>query len=376
MPAKGGNMKQVSVMIKPASGLCNYRCKYCFYADVASLREVKSYGIMTAETTQAVLQNLFCDLSDGDTLAVAFQGGEPTLAGLGYFTEFARLAKQLRPGVRVSYALQTNGSQLDEEWCRFLKQHRFLVGLSLDGYAEAHNRYRVDENGAGTYAQVLRAKKLMGDAGVEYNVLCTLTNELARHPQKIWNTLLQLKIKYVQFTPCLGRLEQGQDEWALTPQRFASFYQSIFALWKAEVEKGNYISVKLFDDIVNLLVRREVTACGLHGDCQLQYVVEANGGVYPCDFYVLDRYYGGNLARQPLHEIAEQLQNTNFLQSRAELPAPCAQCRYLALCQGGCKRLQWAMYVDDNGYCGYRQLLDTIGQPLCTVGSRLLAGNR
>lgn len=85
-------MKQVSVMIKPAFGLCNYRCKYCFYADVASLREVKSYGIMTAETTQAVLQNLFCDLSDGDTLAVAFQGGEPTLADMGYFTEFVRLA--------------------------------------------------------------------------------------------------------------------------------------------------------------------------------------------------------------------------------------------------------------------------------------------
>ncbi len=368
-------MKQVSVMIKPASGLCNYRCQYCFYADVASLREVKSYGVMTTETTKGVLQNLFCDLSDGDTLAVAFQGGEPTLAGLGYFTEFARLAKRLRPGVRVSYALQTNGSQLDEAWCRFLKQHHFLVGLSLDGYAEAHNRYRVDENGAGTYAQVLHAKKLLENAGVEYNVLCTLTNELARHPQKIWNTLLQLKIKYVQFTPCLGRLEEGQqDEWALTPQRFAAFYQSIFALWKAEVEKGNYISVKLFDDIVNLLLRHEVTACGLHGYCQLQYIVEADGGAYPCDFYVLDRYYGGNLARQPLHEIAEQLKNTGFLQSRAELPAPCAGCRYFALCHGGCKRLQQAMYVDDDGYCGYRQLLDTIGQPLCDIGSRLLAG--
>ncbi len=365
-------MKHISVMIKPASALCNLRCQYCFYADVTSLREVSAYGIMKEETAQAVIENIFCDLDEGGSLLVAFQGGEPTLAGLPFFQRFAELVKAQPKKVQVSYALQTNGWLLDESWCAFLRENHFLVGLSLDGYPEVHNQYRLDPQGKGTYGKVLQAKQLMDKHRVEYNILCTLTNKLARHPQKVWNVVLKENIRYIQFTPCLGKLEGEPDEWTLTPKRFYSFYAALFPLWKQEVQKGNYISVKLFDDIVNLAVRRQVTACGMHGRCQSQHIVEADGSVYPCDFYVLDGYRGGSLADQPLHSIDETLQTVGFLDSRKQLGEPCYRCKYLQFCGGGCKRMERVMYLDDSGFCGYQKLLDEIGQELCDIGSRLI----
>lgn len=368
-------MKHFSLMIKPASALCNLRCQYCFYADVAASRQVLSYGIMDDPTATAVVANLFAAVEEGDAVTIAFQGGEPTLAGLSYFRHFVRQVQARKGNVRVSYALQTNGMALDEEWCAFLARNNFLVGLSLDGYAEIHNRFRLDANGKGTFAPVLAAKHLMDRTGVEYNVLCTLTNELARHPQKVWSFILDENVQYIQFTPCLGKLESGEDPWALRPQRFHSFYTGLFPFWKEALCNNRYISVKLFDDIVNLFVRREVTSCGLDGRCQMQHVVEGDGSVFPCDFYVLDEYSGGNLARLTWREADEQLVATGFLNSRKHLPGACTGCRYLVVCQGGCKRMEKAMYVDETGFCGYRSLLDDIGEELCGIGARLLAAD-
>lgn len=366
-------MAHYSVMIKPASSLCNLRCAYCFYCDVSARRQVASHGIMTRETAGAVIANLFSGLEDGDSLLMAFQGGEPTLAGLAWFQDFVDLVKAQPKGVHVSYALQTNGTALDPEWCAFLARHRFLVGLSLDGYAQHHNQYRLDPQGKGTFQQVMGAKRLLDATGVEYNVLCTLTNTLARHPQKAWQFIQRERIQYIQFTPCLGGLAGERDPWSLTPQRFHSFYVALFAQWKQAVLEGRYFSVKLFDDMVNLLLRQAVSACGLHGRCQLQHIIEADGSVYPCDFYVLDAYRGGSLATEPFPQIRQRLESTGFLSSRTQLPQACAQCKYRKLCNGGCMRMAGAMYVDEaTGFCGYQHLLADIGQELCDTGALLL----
>lgn len=365
-------MKHLSLMIKPASSLCNLRCKYCFYADVSARREVASHGIMTRSVTEAVLKNVFQELDDGDALAIAFQGGEPTLAGLDFFKHFVEMAGGQGKRLSVSYALQTNGILLDREWCRFLRQNHFLVGLSLDGYAENHNQCRLNEKGGGTFAQVLAAKRLLDEERVSYNLLCTLTNSLARHPQRVWKFLLEEHVEYVQFTPCLGDLDSRADPWRLTPKRFYSFYASLFPLWLQGLRQGRYVSVKFFDDIVNLFVRREITACGIHGQCQIQNIVEANGAIYPCDFYVLDKYCGGNLAKESWHIVQERMLKANFLKSRENPPPECEACKYKKVCCGGCKRMSGAMYLDATGFCGYRQFLDDYGAELCSVGARLL----
>lgn len=369
-------MAHYFVMVKPASSLCNMRCEYCFYHDVSAHRQVASHGVMTDETTEAVIANMFASMQHDDSITIAFQGGEPTLAGLPYFRHFVATVKQLQKKVTVSYALQTNGIGIDREWCAFLRDHRFLVGLSIDGYAKHHNAYRVDAHGKGTFGRVIDTKRLLDDMGVEYNVLCTLTNTLARHPQKTWQFILQEQIRYVQFTPCLNALETGQSKWGLMPHRFHSFYSALYPQWKRDVQRGRYVSVKLFDDLVNLLLRKEVTACGIHGTCQLQCVVEADGSVYPCDFYVLDPYCGGSLAKQTLTETRSKLEETGFLSMRTALPTACKACRYGRLCGGGCKRLASAMYVDETtGFCGFQHLLDGIGQDLCEMGSMLLRGS-
>ena len=153
-------MKHISVLIKPASSLCNLRCSYCFYANVSSLREVRSFGKMKEEVTEKMIENIYADLEDGDQLTLAFQGGEPTLAGLQYFQHLIAYVGTKEKKVQVSYTLQTNGTMINEKWCAFLKEHDFLVGLSIDGHPLYHDLHRVDPKGRGTFQRVLQTKQL------------------------------------------------------------------------------------------------------------------------------------------------------------------------------------------------------------------------
>ena len=138
---------------------------------------------------------------------------------------------------------------------------------------------------------------------MEYNVLTVLTNALARHPQQVWSWLGKENIRYVHFIPCLGELCGGATRFSLCPERFVSFYTQLFELWSTDLEKGQYRSVKLFDDLVNLLADGSRNACGLTGQCMPQVVVEADGSVYPCDFYALDEYRVGSVAEEPIDAI-------------------------------------------------------------------------
>lgn len=224
-------MKQYNVMLKPASSLCNLRCRYCFYCDVADLREVRSFGIMTDETMQNVLRSLERSLSPGDQITVISQGGEPMLAGLDFFRRFAARTDGWDPGISVSFALQTNGMLLDHDWCAFLKERRVLVGLSYDMLEDLHDGARVDASSRGTNRRVLESMRLLQKTGVEFNILCTLTNPIARHPEKVWRRMEQMDVRFVQFTPCLDALETpGESQYALTPKRFAGFYNTLFPL--------------------------------------------------------------------------------------------------------------------------------------------------
>lgn len=352
-------MKHISVLMKPASSLCNLRCKYCFYANVSSLREVRSFGRMKSEVASKMIENIFVDLEDGDQLTLAFQGGEPTLAGLGYFEKIVSLVAEQKKAVTVHYSLQTNGTLINDSWCRFLKQHDFLVGLSIDGNPLYHDLNRLDTKGRGTFHKVLLTKRMFDAYGIAYNVLCVLTNPLAKEAKKVFRFLKDEKIDYVQFIPCLDDLDaDSKSSYALTPKRFGAFYKQLLSLWLAEFEACNYISIKLFEDILNLFVGGQATACGILGNCQVQYVIEADGSVYPCDFYVLDEYRMGYIQEQTLRELFEQDISHKFVCEKLAAAAYCADCPFRTMCNGGCKRMKDAMYVDGGGrYCGYADLL-------------------
>ena len=357
-------MRQLNIMLKPASSMCNLRCKYCFYADVSANRKVKSYGVMTDETAESLIRNVFIEMNDGDAVKFVFQGGEPTLAGVKWFRQFTEYVRSQKRKVNVSYALQTNAMLLNEEWCLFLKENDFLVGVSLDGPENNHNLCREDAEGKSTYRDVMAAIQLLNKYHVEYNVLMTLTNNLARHPNQVWKLITDNNFRFVQFTPCVSDFDDSSSVFALAPDRFASFYIQIFGLWKKAFEKDNYYSIKLIDDLVNLYAFGEVNACGLVGECNPQIVVEADGSAYPCDFYMTDEWETGNLAKQPISQIMNAPNNYRFI-SRPRSQSLCETCNYREICNGGCRRMQRQVcYGDDSIRCGYRRFLDAVDKDL------------
>lgn len=348
-------MKHVSVMFKPASAMCNMKCTYCFYKDVSNHREVPSYGFMSAETMSLVLRNICGDLSPGDTLTLGFQGGEPTLIGLGFYEKFVSLAKELTKGISLKWTFQTNGLIIDDNWCQFFKAHKFLIGLSLDLYG--HNTNRLDSMGKGTLNRVLKTKQLFDAQRVDYNILCVLTNQTARHPDSVWKQIIQWGIRHVQFIPCLDDLDNATPV-SLTPARFASFYNALIPLWYAHYKNGKYISIKWIDDIIQLLATGAVHACGLTGRCMPQYIIEADGSCYPCDFYVLDACRTGNLREGSLQDQLESENMQRFLAEKKDVPERCQHCPFAHLCNGGCKRMKNVMYGNKNdSFCGHQGVL-------------------
>jgi len=320
---------------------------------------------MTRDTVEKIIGNIYKDLDEGDEITIAFQGGEPTLAGLDWFEHFvAVMAQAVKQKVKVNYALQTNGLLIDEAWAEFLAKHRFLTGLSIDANARLHNSIRVDTHGKGTFDACLESKALLEKCNVEYNILCVLTNDLAAEPDKVWRFIQRVKIQFIQFIPCLEALDEKVfSPFALKPYRFASFYIRLFYWWMKELEKGTYISIKLFDDTANLFFRRLPSSCGINGRCHAQYVVEADGSVYPCDFYALDRYNAGKLTDCTLRVLFDSPVMQEFLREERALPPLCQSCSYLKYCNGGCKRMNKVMYFG-SPVCAYKMFLDKCLKPL------------
>lgn len=354
-------MKQITVMIKPASALCNLKCKYCFYEEVSNARKTPSFGRMQEETVVKMLEKMEQFLVDGDKINFAFQGGEPMLAGKEYFKGFVEKVKAWEKKIEVSYALQTNGTLMDEVWAQFFFENQFLLGISLDLLEEYHNEARVDPQKEGTWTTVCHTIKLLEKMNVEYNVLCTLTDSIARYPEKVWKEILRLDLKYVQFTPCLGNLDpEKESRYALTPKNFSKFYQVIFKNWLKEYQEGNYRSIKLLDDIANLLGCGIITACGMDGKCQAQLIVEADGSVYPCDFYCLDEYCLGNIQSCSVEELYRKSFASPTKKQEA-LPLKCGTCRYRKICGGNCKRMRKEIcLVGEDNFCGYQDFLNAV----------------
>ena len=350
--------KVLNIMIKPASSLCNMRCGYCFYADEVSRREVKSYGIMSEETRDALLAWVAAATGEGDRVTFAFQGGEPTMAGSAYFHGFAEKARECLHGVQVFYALQTNALVLEEEMLRFLQENRVLTGVSYDLLPDCHDEARKDAGGLGTAERVLRNMGRLQEHHVEYNVLCTLTREVARHPREVWKELVEKDIRYVQFTPCLDELDRpGASRYALTPDLFASFYLGIFGEWFRAYQQQQYRSIKLLDDLVNEIAWGRIGGCGLNGHCQPQLIIEADGSIYPCDFYCLDADRIGMVRDTPLMQALQASAYAPFKTKAA--PQRCRQCRYAKICGGGCQRMRREIcFAQETDACGMQRLLD------------------
>ena len=332
-------MRSISLLIKPVSGSCQLRCRYCFYADVAGARTVANYGIMTAETLEVLVAKAIGESEE--MCSFAFQGGEPTLAGLDFYRTFVELQRKYNTRhIEIRNALQTNGLALDDEWCTFFAQNRFLVGLSIDGSKEIHDANRVDAKGKGTYSRAVLAAQRMDRHKVEYNILCVVTSQLARHAEHVYKAFKDKGFRYLQFIPCIEDFGAvpGSDPYSLTPERYAQFLKKIFDLWYADYTAKDYVSIRHFDNWIHMLAGFPPETCSMSGRCVCYGVVEADGSVFPCDFYVLDPWKLGNVREDSFTDMLTGERASAFVRASQPLPEVCRTCRYVQLCRNGCRR--------------------------------------
>ena len=329
-------MPFATFLIKPVSNSCNMRCRYCFYADVSKHRSVASYGVMTPQTCEATVRKA---LSYADEFcSFGFQGGEPTLAGLDFFKSFVRLQREYNyRNLRISNAIQTNGYKLGEDWAEFFAKNKFLAGLSLDGAQDAHDSFRTGPDGLGTYDSVAKTAEIFQKYNVDFNILCVVNSLVASRPKETYAALK--KYGYLQFIPCIDDFgSDAQSPFSLGADAYAHFLKTTFDCYYSDYIRGDYVSVRNFDNYINILRGYQPEQCGMSGFCTCYFLVEADGGVYPCDFYVLDEWKLGNINEQSLMRMIKSAAAKEFVEISFQVHDECAQCKWNALCRGGCRR--------------------------------------
>lgn len=328
-------MPPITIMIKPASGLCNMRCVYCFYSDVRAHRQVSDYGIMTADTLETLIRRaVIC--ADG-VLNLAFQGGEPTLAGKEYFRTLLKLEKKYsNRGLKIQNSIQTNGLVLDGEWIDIFREGRFLVGVSVDGTETIHDRYRIDASGRPTWERVRENIGKLKAAGVDYNVLCVVNGTVARAPEEVFRGLEQHT--YMQFIPCLDGFGGTGAEWSLTAEDYGRFLIATYDLYEQRFRTGKPVSIRNFDNWIGMLNGCPPENCALSGRCGNYFLIESDGSVYPCDFYVLDEWKMGNIRETNFKTLSASETGERFRCESLPVPDSCRACPWFNLCRNGCKR--------------------------------------
>lgn len=344
--------RHLSALIKPVSGNCNMHCSYCFYRDVSAHREITDCGKMSLDTLEIIVRKMY-ELAENEVY-FAFQGGEPTLIGLDFFRKFISLSKRYRPAnMTVQYSLQTNAFSLDEEWAAFLAENQFFVGVSLDGTKDIHNQNRKTRSGKDTHGVIMKNLRLLEHEGVEYNILTVVTASVARHIESIYRFYKNHNFRYLQFIPCLDGLDEqrGLNPYSLTPSLYGKFLKKLFDFWFDDYIKGNHVYIRYFDNLLFAAAGLPVPACGMNGRCENQMVIEADGSVYPCDFYVIDSYKLGNIVTDELETVLHRGKKSDFVQE-AVLSDTCKRCKWLTLCRGGCRRdRDYAGALGDNYFC-------------------------
>lgn len=359
-------MTAYGVLVKPASGLCNMHCDYCFYCDEQARRKTAFYGMMRETTLKNVIKRTLMRSEGAYTLA--FQGGEPTLRGIPFFRKAVDICSHYNKNhCRLQFAFQTNGYAIDEEWAAFFHDNQFLVGLSVDGTGELHDRHRHAADGGSSFTHVLRAAELFDRFGVDYNILTVVHKETAAHIGEIYAFYKEMGWNYQQYITCLDPLESarqqdGMDQqhspYSLTAEDYGTFLCRLFDLWYADYLSGKQPYIRQFENYIGILMGIEPESCEQRGTCSRQLVVEADGSVYPCDFYALDEWKLGNFNSDLLPDIERRRDESGFIQKSLHLDEKCLSCEYLQLCRCGCRRSRTVTAEPAmlNIYCeGYRK---------------------
>lgn len=326
--------KNFSLLVKPASFGCNLRCTYCFYLQKEKL--FAGSHMMTDETLERMISSFMS--VDLPNHSIGWQGGEPTIMGLDFYKQVVHFQKKYgKSGMNVSNGLQTNGTLLDDNWCKFLTEYNFLVGLSVDGPKEIHDKHRWTATGTGSHDLVMKGMDALKRNNTEFNVLTLITDSNVNNPLLIYNYLKDLDIKYHQYIECVEFEPSGElTPFAVRSEQWGEFLCTIFDEW---YEKDRYnISIRLFDSILTKLVDGYANTCVLGEDCRQYFVVEHDGSVYPCDFFVLPEWKLGNIMDGEWQDFIDSPLYEKFGKRKSQWNNECTNCQYLRNCLGCCPK--------------------------------------
>ncbi|MFN2176489.1 MAG: anaerobic sulfatase maturase [Anaerolineales bacterium] len=391
------------LLAKPTGAVCNLDCKYCFFLSKEMLYPGSRFR-MANELLETYIRQLL-ESHQVPEVNVAWQGGEPTLMGLDFFKLSVEYAEKYRkPDQQILYTIQTNGTKLDDEWCAFLKEHNFLVGISIDGPRELHDAYRVNKGGQGSFDQVMRGLEHLKKHQVDFNILCTIHAANQDHPLEVYHFFRdELGSQYIQFIPIVERatletLPMANMGWSERPggqrplytqdgnlvtdrsvdaEKYGHFLNTIFDEWvRRDVGK---VFVQMFDVALGSWVGQH-NLCVFSPTCGNALALEHNGDLYSCDHFVEPEYLLGNIQETHMIElIASDRQRQFGMNKLNSLPRYCQECEVRFACHGGCPRERFIETPDGepglNYLCaGYKLFFKHVDPPMRIMADLLNRG--
>jgi uncharacterized protein len=353
--------REFQVFVKPAGSLCNLGCHYCYYLYKDHLYpKGESFRMRDDVLEEYIVQHI--ETSPGPVINFSWHGGEPTILGLDYFRKIIALQrKHQSPHRRIVNGMQTNGTLLDEEWCRFLTEEGFVVGISLDGPEELHDRYRVTKGDNPTHKLAMRGYELLQQYRIPSNILCVVHAQNVQHPTEVYRFFKRLKVRYIEFLPLV---EPQSEEGSVSPrtvpaEAFGNFLCTVFDEWVSQdIEQVN---VQIFEEVARTALGQEHALCIFRKTCGDIPVIEHNGDFFSCDHFVDQQHHLGNIRETPLVDLLENPIQRAFGQAKWDtLSRYCRACEVLKFCYGGCPKDR-VVYTPDgeaglNYLCaGYRR---------------------
>lgn len=349
------------LMAKPNGPVCNLNCTYCYYLEKKKLYPAS----VSYRMDEALLESFtkqYIESQDIPEIAFTWQGGEPVLMGIDYFRKAVSLQKKYANGKKIENAFQTNGTLINEEWCRFFHDHNFLVGISVDGPREIHDAHRVNNAGKASFDDVLKAIGLFLKHRVEFNILTVVHNDNSRKPMDVYNFLRDAGSGYIQFIPIVERVrhtagesdlnlagpesdDASVSEWSVKPEDYGEFLITIFDEWvRKDVGK---VFVQLFDVTLANWVGQPPALCVFSETCGNAMVLEHNGDMYSCDHFVYPNHKLGNIHNTTIRSLARSNQQLTFGNNKLlKLPAYCIDCEYRFACHGECPKHRFEFSPD------------------------------
>jgi len=372
------------VMAKPTGAKCNLACAYCFFLKKDRLYPGDRFHMSDEVMERYIRQTI--EAHRTPEVVIAWQGGEPTLMGLDFFRRSIDVERKYqKTGTVIQNTLQTNGTLLDDEWCEFLHENKFLVGLSMDGPRELHDRYRVDKAGRPTFDRVLNAVRLMQNHDVDFNILCTVNAANGDHPLEVYRFFRdELGAEYLQFISVVERksergFQEGHEvtDRSVRPEQYGRFLIAIFDEW-VHHDVGRTF-VQQFDGTLMAWLSGQSSLCIFRRTCGEGVALEHNGDVYSCDHFVEPEYLLGNIAEKPLAMLAGSEAQRRFGQRKAELTKQCRECIVRFACNGDCPKHRFTKSADGEEGLSYlcpglKMFFEHVNHPMQIMASLLRQG--